>query len=131
MSLNFGDEKVTKLYYKDKDVSGSQMLEAGTILFFSGQNLNGYNSALNKPNATVSLVLPDCGVHWENVNDLSITVIHGSSNVKGSFNVNEIDQPVNCAGYSVSRIRGTNDNPDKLSINTGKNYTDLAVIKVS
>jgi len=33
MTLYFGDEKVTKLYYKDKDVSGNQMLEAVTIVY--------------------------------------------------------------------------------------------------
>ena len=131
MTLKFGDEKMSKLYYKDKDVSGSQMLEAGTILFISGQNLTGYNSLLNAPNAKVSIFLPSCGAHWENVSDLSITVLHGSSNVTGSFNVNDIDQVTKCVGYSVSRIRGTDNNPDKLSITTGTSYTDLAIIKVA
>jgi len=42
MTLNFGDEKVTKLYYGDKDVSGNRMLDGGTILYLGAASKDIY-----------------------------------------------------------------------------------------
>jgi len=58
MTLNFGDEKVTKLYYKDKDVSGNQMLEAGTIVY------------KGKPSTAIHLLSVDS--QWDNISKLRI-----------------------------------------------------------
>jgi len=61
MSLNFGDEKVTKLYYGDKDVSGSPMLETGTLLY-SGIG-NGNFHLLNTT------------AGWNNISQLRVQVV--------------------------------------------------------
>jgi len=59
MTLNFGDEKVTKLYYGDKDVSGNQMLEAGTIVY------------RGNPSTAIHLLSVDS--QWDNISKLRIT----------------------------------------------------------
>jgi len=58
MTLNFGDEKVTKLYYGDKDVSGNQMLEAGTIVY------------RGNPSTAIHLLSVDS--QWDNISKLRI-----------------------------------------------------------
>ena len=59
MTLNFGDEKVTKLYYGDKDVSGNQMLEAGTIVY------------RGNPSTAIHLLSVDS--QWSNISKLRIS----------------------------------------------------------
>ena len=66
MTLNFGDEKVTKLYYGDKDVSGNQMLEAGTIVY------------RGKPSTAIHLLSVDS--QWDNISKLRISAYSKSPN---------------------------------------------------
>ena len=66
MTLNFGDEKVTKLYYGDKDVSGNQMLEAGTIVY------------RGNPSTAIHLLSVDS--QWDNISKLRINAYSGTAN---------------------------------------------------
>lgn len=63
--LKIGGSDVKSLMYRDKDVSGSQMLKSGTILYISGQDVSTYNNELSKPNSTAKIIFPSVGKHWE------------------------------------------------------------------
>jgi len=92
MTLNFGDEKVTKLYYKDKDVSGSQMLEAGTIVY--------------KGRLGANIHLKSVATHWENISKL-IFVSFGTNGAKYdtfTYSVEDITAGMTTTGYYPFKV---------------------------
>jgi len=75
--LKIGGNNVKSLMYKDKDVSGSQMLESGTILYLgSAQGTKG----------NVNVKLPSVKNDWSNIKSILIKVINSYDyKVAGGF----------------------------------------------
>jgi len=75
--LKYGGSDVKSLMYKDKDVSGSQMLESGTILYLgSAQGTKG----------NVNVKLPSVKNDWSNIKSILIKVINSYDyKVAGGF----------------------------------------------
>jgi len=134
--MNYGDEKVGKLYFgKDEISGGGQMLESGTILYISGQDVSSFNSELNKPLSTAEIVLTSAGKHWEKINQIKVfnKPSSGSINSGQLFDINMIDNPTLTDDGALTLFRERNpEDTDKLVIKMSKNnYHDLVMVVVA
>ena len=117
MTLNFGDEKVTKLYYGDKDVSGNQILEAGTIVY------------RGNPSTAIHLLSVDS--QWDNISKLRINAYgrpQRDSDELGSISSTidrsliELKQSYTTDDYSKVTVVESEANGDKVLSVTGSSY---------
>ncbi|WP_125772013.1 hypothetical protein [Companilactobacillus furfuricola] len=82
MDLKFGGSDVKSLMYKDKDVSGSQMLESGTILLLLDKNINWAKRILGlsftQLKSGYSITCKAFGVEkdWKNVSQIRVEAIN-------------------------------------------------------
>ena len=80
MDLKFGSNDVKRLMYKDKDVSGSQMLESGTILLVLNSNIKWAKRRLGLDFSSLgrgdSITCKAFGVEkdWKNVSQIRVGV---------------------------------------------------------
>lgn len=125
MSLNFGDEKVTKLYYGDKDVSGNQMLEAGTIVY------------RGNPSTAIHLLSVDS--QWDNISKLRINAYGkpqheldelGSIYSTIDRSLIELKQSYTTTGYYNFTVVESEANGDKVLSVTGSSLLKTIEVMV-
>jgi len=107
--LKIGGNNVKSLMYKDKDVSGSQMLESGTILLFLGHSnwaerrLGLYIDGL-KPYGSITCKAFGVEKDLKNISQIGVEVINSNNSIE--YNVIDISDlkngPCNVNGKNIT-----------------------------
>lgn len=105
--LKIGGNDVSKIYYKDKDVSGSQMLESGTIVY-KGSCVDGIHLLSVDPN-------------WKNISKLGFILIMVSNNMRFKIQYLNVDDfnaspQLEAGGKKLNVSRTYSGNEYKLNL---------------